>query len=130
MTNKMGDFIAFQAAISLIKERGMEARLNEIYRRCKEQVNLPKEQVKNLVKEVYAPFSEEEISDRVSVLLRHDDINCDVKIIFQSIEELHQACPNHTGDWYFSGNYPTPGGNKVVNKAFINYMEGRNERAY
>ncbi|MFT5622014.1 MAG: amidophosphoribosyltransferase [Flavobacteriaceae bacterium] len=127
---KMGDFIAFQAAISLIKERGMEAQLNETYRRCKEQVNLPKEQVKNLVKEVYAPFSEEEISDRVSVLLRHDDINCDVKIIFQSIEELHQACPNHTGDWYFSGNYPTPGGNKVVNKAFINYMEGRNERAY
>ncbi|MFT7155997.1 MAG: amidophosphoribosyltransferase [Parvicella sp.] len=127
---KMGDFIAFQAAISLIKERGMEAQLNEIYRRCKEQVHLPKEQVKNLVKEVYAPFSEEEISDRVSVLLRHDDINCDVKIIFQSIEELHQACPNHTGDWYFSGNYPTPGGNKVVNKAFINYMEGRNERAY
>jgi len=127
---KMGDFIAFQAAIALIKERGMENMLQEVYQKCKAQESLPKEEVVNYVKEVYEPFTADEISEKIAVLLKHDDIKCDVKIIFQSIEGLHKACPENNGDWYFSGNYPTPGGNKVVNKAFINYMEGKNQRAY
>jgi amidophosphoribosyltransferase len=127
---KMGDFIAFQAAISLIGKRNMEDMLDAVYQKCKAQLSLPKEQMVNYVKEVYAPFTEEEISDEISLLLTHEDVKADVKIIYQSIKGLHKACPNHKGDWYFSGDYPTPGGVKVVNKAFINYMEGVNERAY
>jgi amidophosphoribosyltransferase len=127
---KMGDFIAFQAAIKLLEDRDMLGLLDEVYAKCKAQEKLPKEQIKNYVKEVYAPFTEQEISDKVGELLKHETVKAEVKIIFQSIESLHQACPNHTGDWYFSGDYPTPGGNKVVNKAFINYMEGVNLRAY
>lgn len=127
---KMGDFIAFQAAVSLIKERGMEQLLNDVYNKCKEQMILPKEQMINCVKEIYEPFSEQEISDRIAVLLKHRDVKAEVKIIYQSIEGLHKACPDNKGDWYFSGNYPTPGGNKVVNKAYMNYIEGVNERAY
>jgi amidophosphoribosyltransferase len=121
---KMGDFIAFQAAIKLLEDRDMLGLLDEVYAKCKAQEKLPKEQIKNYVKEVYAPFTEQEISDKVGELLKHETVKAEVKIIFQSIESLHQACPNHTGD------YPTPGGNKVVNKAFINYMEGVNVRAY
>jgi amidophosphoribosyltransferase len=127
---KMGDFIAFQAAIKLLEDRDMTGLLDEVYQKCKAQEKLPKEQIKNYVKEVYAPFTEQEISDKIAQLLKHESVQANVKIIFQSIENLHQACPNHLGDWYFSGDYPTPGGNKVVNKAFINYMEGVNVRAY
>jgi amidophosphoribosyltransferase len=127
---KMGDFIAFQAAISLIKERGMEKLLDEVYQKCLKQMELPKERMVNCVKEIYEPFTDEEISERIAVLLTHKDVNAEVKIIYQSVEGLHKACPSNNGDWYFSGNYPTAGGNKVVNKAFINYIEGRNERAY
>lgn len=127
---KMGDFIAFQAAVSLIKERGMEKLLDDVYKKCLEQMKLPKEQMVNCVKEVYEPFTEQEVSDRIAKLLKHQDVNAEVKIIYQSIDGLHQACPDNSGDWYFSGNYPTPGGNKVVNKAYINYIEGVNERAY
>jgi amidophosphoribosyltransferase len=127
---KMGDFIAFQAAIKLLEDRDMLGLLDEVYAKCKAQEKLPKEHIRNYVKEVYAPFTEQEISDKVGELLKHESVKAEVKIIFQSIESLHQACPNHTGDWYFSGDYPTPGGNKVVNKAFINYMEGVNVRAY
>ncbi len=127
---KMGDFIAFQACVALHKERGSRDTLDLIYRKCKEQINLPKEQVKNYVQEVYDAFTIEEINDKIAQLLTPVDLKAKVKIIFQTIEGLHHACPNHTGDWYFTGNYPTPGGNKVVNQAFINYMEGRNERAY
>lgn len=127
---KMGDFIAFQAAVSLIKQRGMDELLQTVYRKCKEQESYPKEQVKNYVREVYAPFTAEEISAEISRLLSPDDVKAKVTIIYQSIENLHEACPNHLGDWYFTGKYPTPGGNKVANRAFINYMEGRNERAY
>ena len=101
-----------------------------VYRKCKEQEALPKEQVKNYVKEVYASFSDEEISDEIAVLLRPAEIHAEVRIIFQPVNNLHSACPNNLGDWYFTGDYPTPGGNKVVNRAFINYMEGINERAY
>ncbi len=127
---KLGDFIAFEAAISLLKERGMENVIEEVYRQCKEQQNLPKEQIKNYVQQIYAPFSDEEVSQRISELLTPDSINSKVEIIYQTVENLHKACPNHHGDWYFTGNYPTSGGNRVVNRAFINWKEGINERAY
>jgi len=127
---KMGDFIAFAATVELLKDNGKESILDDVYKRCKAQEHLPKEQVINVVKEVYKPFTAQQISDKISIMLTPKGINADVKIIYQSIENLHIACPNHKGDWYFTGNYPTPGGNKVVNKAFINYMEGSNARAY
>lgn len=127
---KMGDFIAFQACVALLKENGKEDLLNVVYRKCKDQENVPKEHVRNYVKEVYEPFTAEQISAKIAQLVRPTDINAEVDVIFQTIEGLHDACPDHHGDWYFTGNYPTAGGNKVVNKSFINYMEGRNERAY
>ena len=127
---KLGDFIAFQAAIELLKDTNQFHIIDEVYKKCKEQEGLPKEQIKNYVTEVYAPFSADEISKKISQLLTHESINAEVEIIYQTIEGLHAACPNHQGDWYFTGDYPTPGGNKVVNKSFINYVEGRNERAY
>ena len=127
---KLGDFIAFQAAIELLKETGKEKVIKEIYKKCKAQENLPKEQIRNYVKEIYEPFSAEEISAKISQLLTPSGLNSEVQIIYQTIEGLHAAIPNHTGDWYFTGNYPTAGGNKVVNKSFIYYFEGRNERAY
>ena len=127
---KMGDFIAFQAAVSLLKERGEQDRLDMIYRKCKEQESLPKEQVKNYVKEVYETLKYEDVSQRISELLTPKGTKAEVRVIYQTVEDLHKACPENPGDWYFTGNYPTPGGNKVVNKAFMNYMEGKNERAY
>ncbi len=127
---KMGDFIAFQAAVSLLRKHGKEEVLQLVYRKCKEQESLPKEQVKNYVREIYAPFTADEVSAEISELLAPAEVKAKVTILYQTIENLHAACPGHTGDWYFTGKYPTPGGNKVVNRAFINYMEGRNERAY
>lgn len=127
---KMGDFIAFQAAISLHHDRNQEDYIQEVYRKCKEQELLPKELVKNYVRDIYKPFTVDEISDKIAELLTPSNINAEIQIIYNSIENLHKACPNNLGDWYFTGNYPTPGGNKVVNKAFINYVEGKNERAY
>jgi amidophosphoribosyltransferase len=127
---KLGDFIAFNAAIALIKERNMGNIIDEVYHKCLSQVDLPKEEVVNFVKEIYSPFKPEEISAKISELLTPKDMKAPVEIVFQSIENLHKACPNNLGDWYFTGNYPTPGGNKVVNKAFINWKEDRNERAY
>jgi len=127
---KLGDFIAFQAAISLLKDRGMENVIEEVYQKCKQQENLPKDEIKNFVKEIYDPFNAEEISAKISALLTPKDIHADVQILYQSLEGLHQAIPNHKGDWYFSGDYPTAGGNRVVNKSFIYYVEGKNKRAY
>ena len=127
---KLGDFIAFQAAIQLLKDTCQENIIDDVYQKCLTQEGLPKEQIKNYVTEIYAPFTAEQISDKISELLTHESIKSEVKIIYQSIEGLHEACPGHTGDWYFTGRYPTPGGNKVVNKAFINYVEGKNVRAY
>ena len=127
---KLGDFIAFQAAVSLLKESNQEHILDEVYQKCKLQKNTEQNQTENFVKAIYSPFSAEQISAKISELLTPKEINSEVEIIYQSISNLHLSCPDHTGDWYFTGNYPTPGGNKVVNKAFINYMEGRNERAY
>lgn len=127
---KMGDFIAFEAAIALLHERNMIYVIDSVYKKCKEQEQLPKEQIKNYVQEIYAPFTAEEISNKISELLTPPSIKAKVEIIYQTVENLHDACPNNLGDWYFTGNYPTSGGNKVVNKAFINWKEGKNERAY
>ena len=127
---KMGDFIAFQAAIALLKEHGKEHIIEETYQKCKAQEDLPKEQIVNNVKDIYASFSAEEISKKISELLTPKDINAEIDIVYQSIEGLHAACPDHKGDWYFTGNYPTPGGNQVINRAFIYYVEGIDKRAY
>ena len=127
---KMGDFIAFEAAIALLRESGQAQVIDNVYKAALEQVQLPKEQVKNVVKEIYAPFSDKQISAQIAKMLTPAGINAEVEIIYQSVENLHIACPGHLGDWYFTGDYPTPGGNKVVNRAFINWMEKRNERAY
>jgi amidophosphoribosyltransferase len=127
---KLGDFIAFQAAVQLLKDNFKDNLLEELYEKAKAQEELPKEEIVNVVKEIYAPFTAEQISAKIAELLRPDDINAEVDIIYQSIEGLHNACQEHKGDWYFTGNYPTAGGNKVVNKSFINYMEGKNVRAY
>jgi amidophosphoribosyltransferase len=127
---KIGDFIAFQAAIELLKDRGMENIIEQVYNKCKssEEANTIKD--KNHVKVIYQSFNDQEISDKIATLLKHENINAEVKIIFQTVDNLHIACPGHTGDWYFTGDYPTPGGNKVVNRSFINYVEGINKRAY
>ena len=127
---KMSDFIAFAAAIELLKEQGKESIINQVYKNCKAQENLPKEQIRNEVKAIYAPFTPDEISKKITELLKPKNLIAEVEIIFQSLSGLHKACPNHKGDWYFSGDYPTPGGNKVVNKSFMNYIEGKNARAY
>lgn len=127
---KLGDFVAFRAAIELIKERGLEHILDEVYKRSKAQLDLPDKEVKNYVKMVYESFSYKEVSQKIAELIKPEDVECDVKIVYQTVENLHKAIPGHLGDWYFSGDYPTPGGNRVVNKAFINYYEGKNERAY
>ena len=127
---KLNDFIAFRATIELLKETGREDVINRVYKKSKDQEHKPKEEIINYVKDIYKPFSPEQISDKIAELLTDSSINADVKIIYQTIEDLHDAIPDHLGDWYFTGNYPTPGGNKVVNKSFINYIEGRDERAY
>lgn len=128
--SKLGDFIAFKAAIELMKEKGKEDCLQEIYDKCKELQRLDQLHTENLVRLVYKPFTTEEISDKIAQLITPKGLTIPVQVIFQTIESLHRACPTNTGDWYFTGNYPTPGGNKVVNKAFINYMEGKNVRGY
>jgi len=126
----MGDFAAFQAVVALLKEHGKTDLLQEVYRKCKKVQCAPKETVENEVSVLYDQFSYQEISDKISGILTPKDSDAEVKIIFQTLEGLHSSIPHHCGDWYFSGKYPTPGGNKVVNRAFINYMENRDERAY
>ena len=128
--SRLGDFIAFNAAIALLKENGQSSLIDEVYRKSKAQENKPKEEIVNYVKEIYAPFTDEQISAKITELATPDKINAKIEIVYNTIEALHKACPNHRGDWYFTGNYPTPGGNKVVNRAFINYYEGNNKRAY
>jgi amidophosphoribosyltransferase len=127
---KLGDFIAFRAAIELLKDAGKESLIQTVYNEAISELRNPVEEMKNVVREIYKPFTPEEISKKISSMLRSDEICSEVEIVFQSIESLHEACPGHSGDWYFTGNYPTPGGNKVVNQSFINYMEGRDKRAY
>lgn len=127
---KLEDLIAFNAAKALHEERGTIGIVDEIYHNCKAQINLPDTEVKNSVQAFYAPFSDEEISKKISEMLKFDNVKAEVQIIFQTVANLHKACPENLGDWYFTGNYPTPGGNRVVNKAFINFYEGNDERAY
>jgi amidophosphoribosyltransferase len=128
--SKLGDFIAFRAAVGLMKDRGKENCLQELYDKCKELHRTGQLHTENIVKHVYKPFTTEEISNKIAELITPPDIKTPIQVIYQTIESLHKACPTNTGDWYFTGNYPTPGGNKVVNKAFINYMEGKNVRGY
>lgn len=123
--SNMDEFIAFRATVELLKERGMESLIDDVYAKSIAQRNLPKEEIVNYVQEIYAPFTMEEISAKISEMLT-EDIECPVDIVYQSIEGLHRAIPNHPGDWYFSGNYPTAGGNRLVNEAFIRYVEKRN----
>ncbi|GET30149.1 amidophosphoribosyltransferase [Prolixibacter sp. SD074] len=127
---ELGKFIAFSAAIALLKETGKGHVIDEAYKNCKEQQHLPKEEIVNYVKEIYRPFTNEEISDKIAQLLKPVDCNAEVDIVYQTVDNLHKACPNDLGDWYFTGDYPTPGGNKVVNTSFINYIEGIKGRAY
>ena len=127
---RLSDFVAFNAAIELLKDTKQDHIINELYNKSKAQQNLPKEEIINYVKEIYEPFKAAQISNKVAELVKTKGIKAEVKVIYQSIEDLHKAIPNHTGDWYFTGNYPTPGGNKVVNQSFINYIEGINTRAY
>jgi amidophosphoribosyltransferase len=128
--SRMGEFVAFEAAISLLKEQGKENIIAEVYQKCKDSSKLAKEDVRNYVKAIYEPFTDQEISDRIAQIITPKNIKAEVQVLYQTLDNLHKACPDHTGDWYFSGDYPTPGGNKVVNRAFVNWMEGKNQRAY
>ncbi|WP_293299760.1 class II glutamine amidotransferase [Pedobacter sp. UBA4863] len=128
--SKMGQFVAFDAAIQLLKERGQEHIIEEVYEKCKASLELPKEEIVNYVKDIYKPFTPQEISHQIAKIITPKDTVAEVEVIYQTLENLHESCPNHIGDWYFSGDYPTPGGNKVVNKAFVNWKEGNNQRAY
>lgn len=127
---RMGDFVAFRAAIALLKERGQEDVIQTVYKKCKAQAHLADHEVQNFVKEIYEPFEAQEISDKIAELLTPTEVNAKVTVLYQTIEDLHKSCPGHPGDWYFTGDYPTPGGNRVVNKSFMYYVEGRTERAY
>jgi amidophosphoribosyltransferase len=128
--SRMSEFIAFKAAIELLKERGMQHIIDETYEKSVKQLHRKKEEIVNYVKDIYAPFTDEEISAKIAQMLTSKDIKAEVQIVFQKIEDLHKACPNNKGDWYFSGDYPTPGGNRLVNSAFINYINGQENRTH
>lgn len=128
---RLGDFIAFRAAIALLRESGQESIINQVYKKAKESCEGPLEEVENYVKEIYAPFTPQQVSDKIAdLLMDNSGLHANVKIVYQSIENLHKACPDNLGDWYFTGNYPTRGGNMVVNRSFVNFVEGKNERSY
>jgi amidophosphoribosyltransferase len=127
---RLGDFTAFQAAIELLRQHEMEHVINEVYKKCNAQKDLPKEEHVNYVKDIYRPFTPEQISDKIAERLTDSDVNAEVRIVYQSIENLHKAVPDDLGDWYFTGDYPTPGGNKVATTSFLNYIHGINSRAY
>lgn len=127
---RLGDFIAFKAAINLLRQRSREDIIRGVYARALEELQKPDAEMINAVREIYAPFTDTEISGMIAVMLKTPGIGAEVEVVYQSIDGLREACPGHTGDWYFTGNYPTPGGNRVANRAFVNYMEGINERAY
>jgi len=128
--SRMGDFIAFQAAVHLLADTGQTGKLHDIYNQCKEAEEQGKLHEQNFVKGVYQPFTVEQVSNKIAAMLRHEDVTAEVDVIYQSIEGLHNACPHNLGDWYFTGNYPTPGGNRVANRAFMNYMEKQDGRGY
>jgi amidophosphoribosyltransferase len=128
--SKLSEFVAFRAATALIKESGQENILSEILNKCKELQRNNQLHTENLIRQIYKPFTLEEISKKIAELITPKEISVPVDVIYQTIEDLHDSCPTNLGDWYFTGNYPTPGGNRVVNKAFINYIEGKNVRGY
>ncbi|RZF61342.1 amidophosphoribosyltransferase [Sphingobacterium corticibacterium] len=128
--SRMGEFVAFEAAINLLKSGGMAHIVDEVYQKCLASLTMPKDQVGNYVKAIYEPFTDEEISAEIARIIRPHHLEAELEVVYQTLDNLHKACPNHLGDWYFSGNYPTPGGNKVVNRAFMNWVEGKNVRAY
>lgn len=128
--SRMGEFVAFEAAIKLLKESGREHIIWETYEKCKASLNMDRNDVENYIKAIYAPFTDDEISAKITQIISPKAINAEVQVIYQTLDNLHAACPSHLGDWYFSGDYPTPGGNRVVNRAFMNWVEGKNQRAY
>jgi len=128
--SRMGDFIAFQAAVALLEDRGQKHILDDIYNQCKDAETAGTLMEQNFVKGVYHPFTAEEISRKIADMLRHEEVTAEVDVIYQSLEGLHEACPHNKGDWYFTGNYPTPGGNRVANRAFMKYMEKQTGRGY
>jgi len=127
---KLGDLTAFNAAIELLKENGKANIINEVYNNCVNQKDKPKEEIVNYVQDIYKPFTDEQISNKIAQLLTPNDIKAEIAVIYQTVENLHKSCPDHLGDWYFTGNYPTPGGNRAANNSFINYIEGKNIRSY
>jgi amidophosphoribosyltransferase len=127
---KLEGLVAFQAAMELLKDTNRYSIVDEVYQKCKTQENYNDDKVINYVKEIYEPFTDQQISDKISAMLCSSEIKAEVKIIFQTVENLHIACPKNLGDWYFTGDYPTPGGNRVVNRAFMNFYEGKDARAY
>lgn len=128
--SRMNEFIAFKAALELLKDTKQEHILSEVYKLCKAQENKPKEEIVNYVKKIYEPFTDVQISDKIAEMISPENSDVKIEVVYQNLEGLHKACPNNDGDWYFSGNYPTPGGNRVVNKAYINFIEGRDSRSY
>jgi len=128
--SKLRDFVAFRAAMVLLKESGRENLLDEVYDKCRNSINILSGNVENHVKDLFAPFTYEQISNKIAEIVTPKNCKAEVKVLFQHIDNLHIACPNHSGDWYFTGNYPTAGGNRVVNKAFMYFMEGKTVRAY
>ena len=127
---RLEDLVAFRAALELLKDENKYDIVEKVYEKCKKQVDLDDKEVQNFVKEIYDPFTDEQISDKISELLSDDDVNAEVKVIYQTVDNLHKACPKNLGDWYFTGDYPTAGGNRVVNRAFMNFFEGKKDRAY
>jgi amidophosphoribosyltransferase len=128
--SRMGEFVAFEAAVNLLKQRGLSHVIDDVYQKCLASLTKPKDQVENYVKAIYEPFTDDEISKEIAHIVRPHDLDAELEVIFQTLDNLHIACPNHKGDWYFSGDYPTPGGNTVVNRAFMNWVEGKHVRAY
>jgi amidophosphoribosyltransferase len=128
--SRLGDFAAFQAAVHILKDSGRENLLDELYLKAKAEMEKPAEEQRNIIQDLYAGMSDAEISLKVAELVRPADLNADLEIVYQSVENLHKATPRHEGDWYFTGNYPTPGGTKVANRSLMYYIEGRKERAY
>ncbi len=128
--SRLGEFVAFDAAVSLLRKRGLHHIIDDVYNKCLLSQHLPKDEVENYVKAIYEPFTDDEISAEIARIITPRDIHAEVQVIYQTLDNLHKACPDNKGDWYFSGNFPTPGGNKVVNRAFMNWMEGKNVRAY
>lgn len=128
--SRMGEFVAFEAAVNLLRERGMDQIIEDTYAKCKASLSQPMSEIENHVKAIYAPFTDEEISAKITQIISPESVKAEVKVIYQSLDNLHKAIPDNRGDWYFSGDYPTPGGNRVVNRAFVNWREGNNQRAY